>query len=152
MFNLTKIRQHVTRKAVLIAACVIALIVFLSTLYRHSYHLPEPLFESTSSFKPSSPNGPNTLVDRLLVLLPKDESTKYDYGFHEHWLEMAIGNRKDYADYHGEPRPRPSESCKPYMQRQDTASCGRISAPIRSSRSTRSGPKSVTPTTTTTTV
>jgi len=108
MLSLTKIRQYLTRTTVLTAVCITALIAFLSALYRHSYRvLPEPVFESTSSFKPSHPNGPNTLVDRLLVLLPKDESTKYDYGFHEHWLEMAIGNRKDYADYHGEHRPQP---------------------------------------------
>lgn len=40
-------------------------------------------------------------MNSVLMLLPKDQKGDGDYGFHKDWLEMAIRNRKEYADKHG---------------------------------------------------
>lgn len=103
MSNFTKIRQHFTTTAVIGGACLLIFIVSLSALYRHSYQssIPEPWMEPSYSSRSSHHKGPAGLVDRLLILLPKDRATKSDYGFHEDWLEKAIDNRKRYADFHG---------------------------------------------------
>jgi len=103
--NLTMPGHNITKTTVLSGACFITLLVSLSVLYHHTYQSPVSgtCFQRYSSLKSSQPHRPNTLVDRLLILLPKDRSTEHDYGFHDDWLEKVIGNRKDYADYHGNP-------------------------------------------------
>jgi hypothetical protein len=74
---------------------IFSVLLFLISLY-HPVLSPQ-----REAMKKLPPGGKLEPANSVLMLLPKDRKGDNDYGFHNEWLEMAITQRKQYAEHHG---------------------------------------------------
>ncbi|CCX33397.1 galactosyl transferase GMA12/MNN10 family-domain-containing protein [Pyronema domesticum] len=95
--SLGHVRQRISPITLIVipAITLVSVVLFVLSLYHPAL---SPTLEAA---KKSPPGGPMEPMNSVLMLLPKDQKGDGDYGFHKDWLEMAIRNRKEYADKHG---------------------------------------------------
>jgi hypothetical protein len=91
------VRQRISPITLMVISAItlVSVVLFVLSLYHPA------LSPTVEAAKKSPPGGPMEPMNSVLMLLPKDQKGDGDYGFHKDWLEMAIRNRKEYADKHG---------------------------------------------------